>query len=69
MSSRERWIVYPLLVFALALGAKDQLFEYPIKVSRVECKDLKVTRNLNAISIQGELIDRVLGAEGTSEPH
>jgi len=57
MSSRERWIVYPLLVLAMSLGAKDQIFERPLKVSRVECRDLTVTRNLNATSIQGQLIE------------
>jgi len=43
MSSRERWIIYPLLFFAFCLAAKDQhplLHSSTLKADRVECQEL-----------------------------
>lgn len=43
MSDRERWIVYPLLFFALLLGARDRVAPpNPLKCDALECRSLKV---------------------------
>jgi hypothetical protein len=65
MSSRERWIIYPLLFFAFCLAARDQ-FPYlrpeVIDIPRLSCRvveadliDAKtmVATNLRADSIEG----------------
>jgi len=44
MSDRERWILYPLLFFALALGAKDQLIMFKsdtVAAPKVQCRHLE----------------------------
>lgn len=43
MSDRERWIVYPLLFFALLLGARDRIAPpNPLACQRLECQSLVV---------------------------
>ena len=43
MSDRERWIVYPLLFFALLLGAKDRIVPPdPLACQRLECQSLVI---------------------------
>ena len=47
MSSRERWIIYPLLFFAFCLGARDQFtFLRPTssEVPRLECQVIDAER-------------------------
>jgi hypothetical protein len=39
MSDRERWIVYPLLFLALAVGLRDKLTQ-TVRADRVECRAL-----------------------------
>jgi hypothetical protein len=68
MSSRERWVIYPLLFFAFCLAARDQ-FPYlrpeVVDVPRLSCRviDAKlidaekiVTADLSAHSIEGQQI-------------
>jgi hypothetical protein len=62
MSSRERWIVYPLLFFAFCLGARDQfVFLRPTEqtLNRLDCQVL-----------QAELIDgrRIVASEAIEAP-
>ncbi len=64
MSSRERWIIYPLLFFAFCLAGRDQLaYLRPrvVKIPRLSCKvieaksiggDIMVAGNLTGNSIQ-----------------
>jgi hypothetical protein len=43
MTSRERWILYPLLFFSLCMGAKSQFpaFRGPVlRADRIECREL-----------------------------
>ena len=39
MSDRERWIVYPLLFMALAVGLRDKL-THTVRADRIECRTL-----------------------------
>jgi hypothetical protein len=64
MSSRERWIIYPLLFFAFCLAGRDQLaYLRPqvVEIPRLSCKvieaksidgDIMVAGNLTGNSIQ-----------------
>ncbi len=44
MTDRERWIIYPLLFFALALAARGQTSHLPIvgRFDTVVCRDLRI---------------------------
>ena len=54
MSSRERWILYPLLIFALALGLKSTLIPTTeITAGRIECADL-VTTSIRSESVESD---------------
>jgi len=41
MSERERWIVYPLLFFALGAAVRDKLFQR-VQAKEIHCESLKV---------------------------
>ncbi len=45
MTTRERWIVYPLLMFSLMMGIKTRYFQdtFMLKAEKIECGDLTVT--------------------------
>lgn len=54
MSDRERWIVYPLLFFALLLGARDRIAPpNPLECGQLECHSLvlKSTDNRELITL------------------
>lgn len=44
MTTRERWIVYPLLMFSLMMGIKTHYFQdtFVLKAEKIECGDLTV---------------------------
>jgi hypothetical protein len=44
MSDRERWIIYPLLFFALALAARGQTSRLPTvgRFRTIVCRDLRI---------------------------
>ena len=55
MTNRERWIVYPLLAFALMMGMRSQV-QNPllVRAQKIECTDLQVkTINGKAPTNQG----------------
>ena len=41
MSERERWIIYPLLFFALGAGIRDKILQR-VEVKEIVCESLKV---------------------------
>jgi hypothetical protein len=41
MSNRERWIVYPLLVWALGMGFRSQ-YEWLFERSSLECREVRI---------------------------
>lgn len=58
MTERERWTVYPLLLFTLALVAKDKLFSAhfaQLQVERLSCQVLDVAR-LSGGNVEADLL-------------
>ncbi len=41
MSERERWIIYPLLFFALGAGVRDKILQR-VEVKEIVCESLKI---------------------------
>ena len=67
MTNRERWIVYPLLAFALMMGMRSH-FQNPllVRARSIECSDLKV-RTINGklavdqgVTISLPMVDRAM---------
>lgn len=68
MTSRERWTVYPLLCFALALGFKSN-YRDPLQFScnAIECRSLTVRDNLTVKRINGSNYISQTGSGGHSQ--
>lgn len=58
MSMQERWVVYPLLFMAIALGLRDDVIDPESKFVDLECQELTIT------NVQG---DPILRAGSTLE--
>lgn len=56
MSNRERWVIYPLLFFSLALAAKSQLDQ----VLRLETEQI-VCRELSVVDREGQIQLKLAG--------
>lgn len=41
MNNRERWVVYPLLVWSLAMGFRSQ-YEYLYQRSEIKCREIRI---------------------------
>jgi hypothetical protein len=60
MTERERWIVYPLLLFALGAALRDK-FTHSIRTDelragRIQCEELEVLNVLSANSVQSQSV-------------
>ena len=70
MSTRERWIVYPLLFLALGAALRDKLVE-KIEISRLKCNRLEVdgvARCGSRIGRAGRITDPTAGRPLWSAP-
>lgn len=54
MSERERWIIYPLLFFALGAGVRDKILQR-VEVKEIVCESLKVVDRQNPSKPLAEL--------------
>lgn len=41
MSNRERWVVYPLLIWSLGMGFRAQ-YDYLFERSNLECREIRI---------------------------
>ncbi len=41
MNNRERWVVYPLLVWSLAMGFRSQ-YEYLFQRNEIKCREVRI---------------------------
>jgi hypothetical protein len=60
MTERERWIVYPLLLFALGAALRDK-FTHSIRTDelragRIQCEELEVLNVLSAKGVQSQSV-------------
>jgi hypothetical protein len=69
MSNRERWVIYPLLIWALGMGFRSQ-YDYLFERTNLECRTIRIVDEkgdlrlrLSADSIEGGRVVLV-GAEG-----
>ena len=70
MTSRERWTVYPLLFFSLALGFKSN-YRNPVefRCHSIECHSLSVSDNIRVARINGDRADRIATGSLTIIPN
>ena len=54
MSERERWIVYPLLFFALGAALRDKLFQH-VESKEILCESLKIVDREDPTRLLAEL--------------
>lgn len=42
MNNRERWVIYPLLVWSLGMGFRSQ-YAYLFERSSLDCREIRIT--------------------------
>jgi len=68
MSERERWIVYPLLFFALGAALRDKLLQQ-VDVKNIRCENLQIVGSQNPQQVLAEFaVGRQRGA-GSGEQY
>ena len=66
MSERERWIVYPLLFFALGAALRDKILQ-TVEAKEIVCERLRIVDRTDPNAILAELGSRQIDRNGVAE--